>query len=288
MSDLNVTKRERQRQRRQEKEHSIIEARARRRRKRQTIAAGILVLVLVGVGVLIYFLQKSDDSSSDVATETTTTEVTLGESTMPNYTPYTEEQYGAGECPPAEVPTPGVLDFADAPNLCLDLTKEYDAVITTSEGVIKVRLDTTNTPGTSNNFATLAMYGYYNSSLLFRTDTSIDIIQGGGPHTNSPSDPGPGYNIFDEGTGFAYEPGDLVMARSAGLDSASAQFFFAAGPKTSLLDGQGTYVTFGRTTEGLDVLENILGLHQDDPTSGLGGGPSREVVVESVEIVEVS
>ena len=33
-------------------------------------------------------------------------------------------------------------------------------------------------------------------------------------------------------------------------------------------------------------LETILGLHADDPASGLGGGPSRGVIITSVEIVE--
>ena len=52
------------------------------------------------------------------------------------------------------------------------------------------------------------------------------------------------------------------------------------------LDSQGTYVTFGNVVEGLDVLESIMGLHQDDPTSPLGGGPSRPVTIESVTITE--
>jgi hypothetical protein len=34
------------------------------------------------------------------------------------------------------------------------------------------------------------------------------------------------------------------------------------------------------------VLQSIIGLHEDDPTSGLGGAPSREVTVNSVTILE--
>ena len=38
-------------------------------------------------------------------------------------------------------------------------------------------------------------------------------------------------------------------------------------------------------TEGLDVLEAILALHQEDTTGAvLGGSPSRPVTVESVTI----
>lgn len=75
------------------------------------------------------------------------------------------------------------------------------------------------------------------------------------------------------------------MARSAGPDSASAQFFFSAGADTAKLDGQGTYVTFGHVVEGLDVLEAILALHVAD-NSGLGGGPGEPVIIESIVIEE--
>ncbi|MDH3753220.1 MAG: peptidylprolyl isomerase, partial [Acidimicrobiia bacterium] len=204
-----------------------------------------------------------------------------------------------GETPCPTDDSPRSTSFTQAPPTCTSDGVAYTAVFNTSEGVIRVELDTETTPNTVNNFIVLAKYGYYDGTSMFRTDTSIDIIQGGAPTTNTPSDPGPGYTIPDEGgefvtdattgqyTGpFTYEPGDLVMARSAGPDSSGAQFFFSAGPDTALLDSQGTYLRFGRTIEGLDVLESILGLHVDDPASGLGGGPSSPVMVESVVIEE--
>jgi cyclophilin family peptidyl-prolyl cis-trans isomerase len=76
------------------------------------------------------------------------------------------------------------------------------------------------------------------------------------------------------------------MARSAAPDSAGAQFFFSAGPDTVLLNDQGTYVTFGRTSTGLDVLEEILASHVDQPDNPLGGAPDPAVTVRSVTIVE--
>ena len=73
------------------------------------------------------------------------------------------------------------------------------------------------------------------------------------------------------------------MARSAGQDSAGAQFFLTTGPNASKLDGQGTYVVFGRTDEaGLAVAQSIIGLHE--PGGALGGAPSRDVTVHSVTI----
>ena len=103
-----------------------------------------------------------------------------------------------------------------------------------------------------------AGYGYYDNTKLFRTDTSIGIIQGGAPHTNSAADTGPGFTIPDEGGPFTYKPGQLVMARTNQPNSAAAQFFFTVDDNASKLDGAGTYVVFGTVTQGLDVLEKIL------------------------------
>ena len=63
---------------------------------------------------------------------------------------------------------------------------------------MRFELTASETPLTVNNFVTLARWGYYDDTLLFRTDPSIDIIQGGSPHTNDNRDPGPGYTIPDE------------------------------------------------------------------------------------------
>lgn len=199
----------------------------------------------------------------------------------------------AGACPAEDGSSPRAIDFARPHPMCIDATQTHVAVFDTSEGEVRVTLDSTNTPRTTNNFVTLARWGYYDGTTLFRTDPSIDIIQGGSPHTESPTDPGPGYNIpdepvFDEVDGrlvgpYRYEPGQLVMARSAGRDSASAQFFFSTGPNTAMYDGQGIYVVFGQTDDaGLAVLQTIIGLHE--PGGQLGGAPSRTVTVNSVTI----
>ena len=195
--------------------------------------------------------------------------------------------FGSGPCPPADGSGPTVLDFDGPQPMCLDATKQYTAVFDTTAGEMRIALDMANTPVTANNFAVLALYHYYDDTLLFRTDPSIGIIQGGAPHTNSPSDPGPGYTIPDEGSGFTYEPGQLVMARTAAPDSASAQFFFAVNEKTALLNSQGTYVVFGQMDDAsLAVAEAILASHVDQPDNPLGGGPEPPVTVNSVTIEE--
>ena len=200
-------------------------------------------------------------------------------------------------CPATDGSDGRRIDFEGPHPMCIDPAARYTAVFDTSEGEIRFELTPADTPRTVNNFVTLARWGYYDGTLLFRTDPSIDIIQGGSPHTNSPSDSGPGYNIPDEpqfemdpDTGqpvgpYRYQPGQLVMARSSGFDSGSAQFFITTGPDAALLDSQGIYVVFGVTDEaGLAVARSIMDLHT--PTGALGGAPSRDVIVRSVTIEE--
>ena len=190
-------------------------------------------------------------------------------------------------CPPADGSGPTVLDFDGPQPMCLDVSKQYTAVFDTTAGEMRIDLDVANTPVTANNFAVLARYHYYDNTLLFRTDPSIGIIQGGAPHTNSPSDPGPGYTIPDEGSGFTYEPGQIVMARTGAPNSASAQFFLAVNENTALLNSQGTYVVFGQMdAESLAVAEAILASHADQPGNRLGGAPDPQVIVKSVTVEE--
>jgi cyclophilin family peptidyl-prolyl cis-trans isomerase len=184
--------------------------------------------------------------------------------------------------------------------MCIDPSHRYTAIVTTTAGAILVDLDTTHTPRTTNNFVVLARYRYYDGSSFPRTDQSIDIIQGGAPSTQTIADPGPGYTIDDEpdlpvdANGgvkghYAYHDGDLVMARTSGPDSASAQFFFAAGPKVERLDAQGSYVVFGHVTDGLGVLHQILASSTECPPADatcVGGRPNPPVVVSTVVIQE--
>jgi cyclophilin family peptidyl-prolyl cis-trans isomerase len=282
---VGTEKRERQKEGRQQR-LAAEQANLRRNQRRRRLVAAVLVSVVV-FGALVLISQTGGEDETDTAAEATTT-------TMPEPDPGTTTpaapaafEYGTGECPPAEKPAEPVLEFDQPPPQCIDPAQDYTAVFATSAGEIRVDLDTETTPGTANNFVFLARNGYYDGTLIHRSDPSIDIIQGGSPHTQGASDPGPGYTITDEGTTDRnYEAGDLVMARSQGVNSAGAQFFFVAGPAASALDSQGTYVTFGEVTAGLDVVQQILASHQADPNSQLGGAPDPAVTVESVEIIE--
>jgi len=282
-------------------------ARQTARRRMNRLGGGLLVLLIVGLGIF-WFINRGGDESvvSTEPVETNTlppvdattvppVDVSTTEPSPENTLPFGDEEPSDPNCPAPDHSSPRTIDFDGPQPMCINPALNYSAVFDTSEGEIVIDLDTENTPNTVNNFVTLARWGYYDNTTLFRTDPSIDIIQGGSPHTNSASDPGPGYTIPDEPTfttddtiglvgPYRYAPGQLVMARSAGPDSSRAQFFFTTGDKTSFLDNQGTYIVFGNTNEaGLAVMQNIIGLHEPDD-SGLGGSPSRTVTVNSVRI----
>ena len=314
---MSTPKRERQRQNRMQR-IAANEAAAKkyitnRRIKRIGIAA-----VVVGAAIaVIGYLQRDDSepAATDIATDIVegepVTDPDAEPLTDPDAEPATDpdadlvtdpagaqpDEGAATGCPAADGSSPRTIDFDGPQPLCIDPEAGYVAVFDTSEGEMHFELTASDTPLTVNNFVALARWGYYDGTLLFRTDPSIDIIQGGSPHTDSASDPGPGYTIPDEpafdedpDTGrltgpYRYQPGQLVMARSAGRDAAGAQFFLTTGPNTALLDSQGTYVVFGNTDDaGLAVAQSIIALHE--PGGQLGGAPSRDVTVHSVTIEE--
>jgi peptidyl-prolyl cis-trans isomerase A (cyclophilin A) len=256
----------------------------RRRQRRPWIIGGaaLAAVVVVAVGLLV----KSSSDSSNVTTGPTPTTGVTGTTVAGAPVGFT---YGTGPCAPTTPPASPTLDFSGTNGFqkCIDPIGHYTATFATTAGEIKVDLDTTVTPGTTNNFVQLAGFGYYNNTQLFRTDTSIGIIQGGAAKTNSPSDPGPGFTIPDEGAHFTYKPGQLVMARTSSPNSASSQFFFTVDDKASQLDAQGTYVSFGTVISGLDVLQKILASNVPG-TGGLGGAPSPAVTVNSVTIGRAS
>lgn len=274
-------KRERQREGTRARQEYLRAQRQKARLRRQVISVVVLVALVLGISLLVTAGGDGNGGDDKPADDT---------KTLPTAKPVADETEVKGEtpCPPADGKAEPTYKFEKAPGMCIDPAKTYVARMTTSEGVMEVTLDTQKTPKTANNFVVLSRYHYFDGTALFRTNTGIAIIQGGSPHTQGNDDPGPGYTIEDEGSGFKYTEGDLVMARTQQPNSASAQFFFAAGPETSQLDGQGTYVTFGKVTKGADVMKKILALHKDDPKVGQPGEgkPSKLVTVKTVVIVE--
>ena len=241
------------------------------RKRGLTLGIGIPVLIAALFGISNYVMK---DSSAD-STSSGDSSVPATQETLPG-----RRITGTTPCPKTDGTEERATIFEQEPSMCIDRAKSYTAIFNTSEGVIEVALDAKKTPKTVNNFVSLSRYKYYDTSYIFRTDTTLDIIQGGGSNNTD----GPGYTIKDEGTRYKYKEGDLVMARSSGANSGGGQFFFVTGPKASVLNSQGTYVTFGKITKGLDVAQAILALNSGE--GSLGGAPSKPVKIDTLIINE--
>lgn len=290
---MGTEKRERQKQNRQQRLSELAVQQKRAKVKKRGLQFGIGIPAVVLALFLIVNVFAGDDSSGptdealkeEIQTLLGATTLPEGQtaesaSTIPATTVPGKTISGDTPCPKADGTEARVTTFEKAPPMCIDAAKTYTAVFDTSEGEIEVLLDTAKTPKTVNNFVVLARYKYYDGTTIFRTDPSIDIIQGGGL-TNTDD---PGYTIEDEGNGYKYVEGDLAMARTMEPNSAGGQWFFVTGPNAAALDGQGTYVNFGKVASGLDVVKGILALNSG--SGDLGGAPSRTVIVNSVAIIE--
>ena len=286
---MGTDKRERQKANRDAAREAAWAAYHRRRRIRFG-AAGVVVLAIVVVAVIVFAGGSGKKKKSSTATAGSTASSTTVKATTSNKA-FT---YGDSACPAADGSSPRTLTFSSAPKNCLD-GKAATATFHTTAGDFVVDLDTKNTPGTANNFVFLSRYHYFDNTQLFRIDTSIDIIQGGSPHTQGADDQGPGYNLPDEGafktdssgnlTGpYKYVAGDLVMARSSGPNSGSAQFFLVTGANAAQLDSQGTYVVFGHVTSGMDVVQKIFTAPTKPLDNGLGNTPNPPITITTLTI----
>ena len=246
---------------------------------------GIPLAILALWAVSKFFITTDSTSSSDTTVAASDTTIAASDTTIASLTPTLsttpgEQIEGDTKCPATDGTAVRTTNFTKAPPMCIDAKKSYTATFDTSEGAIEIALNTKKTPKTVNNFVTLSRYKYYDGSFIFRTDPSIDIIQGGGESNTDD----PGYTIEDEGNGYKYTEGDIVMARTGAPNSAGGQFFIVTGPNASALDSQGTYVVFGKISKGLDVAKAIIGLNAG--SGQLGGAPSRAVKITSVTIAE--
>jgi cyclophilin family peptidyl-prolyl cis-trans isomerase len=289
---VGTAKRERQKQGRQAR---LAQAQAEAaRRKRFTLGRNIAILVVVVLGVAFAFSALSGDEG-DVTATATTVPTSLGATTLPGATtvPGTEGATppevtippagasitGETPCPEADGSSPRTTSFEQAPPTCIDASKTYDAIVTTSEGAFTIKLDVANAPITVNNFVVLARYHLYDGIAFHRVVPGF-VDQVGDPIGPSPGQGGPGYEIDDElptGTG-AYPEGSVAMANS-GPNTGGSQWFVTVEQGGDQLED--LYSRFGTVTDGIDVVQAINAL--GDATTQR---TSRVVTIESIEISE--
>ena len=166
----------------------------------------------------------------------------------------------------------------EPPKMTIDLTKKYSAVITTTEGVIKITLYADKTPITVNNFVSLSRDNFYNNVIFHRVLKGF-MIQGGDPEGTGSG--GPGYSFSDEPFDGEYTRGTIAMA-NAGPNTNGSQFFIMH--KDYPL--QKNYVIFGKVNEGLEVVDRIAEAEVTVSSGGEASKPVKPVKILSVEIIE--
>jgi cyclophilin family peptidyl-prolyl cis-trans isomerase len=145
-----------------------------------------------------------------------------------------------------------IQQWSKPPQLVLDPSKTYSAILHTDKGDITVQLFADKVPNTVNNFVFLSRQGFYNGTIFHRVIADF-MAQGGDPTGTGTG--GPGYRFSDEfNSSLRHDkPGVLSMA-NAGPNTNGSQFFITHRA-TPWLDNK--HSVFGQVTEGMKVLISI-------------------------------
>ena len=163
----------------------------------------------------------------------------------------------------------------------MNVTKPVATIEMENGGVIKVALDPVSAPNTVRNLIALAGSGFYDGLTFHRVIPGF-MIQGGCPEGEGTG--GPGYNIKGEfadnnhDNPIVHQRGVISMARSRHADSAGSQFFIMVDDATHL-DGQ--YAAFGKVTEGLDTVDQIVNVKRDQNDKPLEEQRIKKITVET-------
>ncbi len=196
---------------------------------------------------------------------------------------WAQDEAGA---PPVPEMTDGAAP-AEAPAPEAEQAKETDMVIIkTSKGDIKVKLAADKAPLTVANFLAYAEAGHYDGTIFHRVIDGF-MIQGGGFDKDMGQKPTKAPIKNEAANGLSNKRGTLAMARTAVVDSATAQFFINV-KDNGFLDFRAPnpqgfgYCVFGEVVEGMDVVDQIKGVR-----TGVKAGMS-DVPLETVEILSVT
>ncbi|MCQ2134046.1 MAG: peptidylprolyl isomerase [Bacteroidales bacterium] len=181
---------------------------------------------------------------------------------------------------------------AEAESLLPKLPAEPVFVIETNLGTMKVKLYS-DTPKHRENFAKLALSGYYDGMLFHRVINGF-MIQGGDPNSKDPDaestygQGGPGYTVPAEILpNHNHKKGALAAARRGDAanpqrESSGSQFYLVQDEAgCASLDGQ--YTVYGETIEGLEVIDKIAAVETKAKDI-----PVNPVQIKSIKLDESS
>lgn len=210
----------------------------RKTRQSKTLQAVIVVSVIIFALLLVYamFQSQNPQEEDNLMTERSSA------------TDLMETDRPLADVPPAE----RNRYYSAYPEMVIDPQADYEAVVRTNKGDMRIRLFAQEAPLTVNNFVFLANQGFYDGLTFHRVIENF-MAQGGDPSGQGSG--GPGYQFEDEtDNGLTFDrPGLLAMA-NAGPGTNGSQFFITFVPTAWL---NGNHTIFGEVIEGTDVLSQI-------------------------------
>ena len=156
-------------------------------------------------------------------------------------------------------------------------------VITTSKGVIEIKLDEEHAPDSAKNFAKYVDDKFYDGTIFHRVIEGF-MIQGGG-FTKDMKEKETRPPINNEAKNkIKNKRGTLAMARTNDINSATSQFFINV-VDNAFLDHENEkkygYAVFAEVTKGMDVVDKIKSV-KTGVTNGMGDVPVEAVMIESI------
>ena len=222
---------------------------------------GLILLAAAGIAVLaIACGDDSDESATDTPPPTASSPAAA-----------------VNDCPQIieEAPEAAVKSYDSAPEMTIDTSKTYTAVIKTERGDFTMTLRADLAPQHVNSFVFLSRDGYYDGVTFHRVIPGF-VAQAGDP-TGTGSG-GPGYTVPAEfTTEVPYTEGVVGAARTNDPDSAGSQWFVTLDDASSL---NGQYTVFAQVTDGIDVVKCITAR---DPSTN-PSAPGDKII--SIEITE--
>ena len=160
----------------------------------------------------------------------------------------------------------------------------------TSEGTIKLELETQQAPRTVEHFLQLVDSGFYNGLVFHRVIEGF-MIQGGGYTPGLELREDEQTIVNESGNALSNGRGSIAMARTDDPHSANSQFFINVennsrlDPQKDPAQGRWGYTVFGNVIAGMEVVDKIAGV-QTAPQGEHPDAPVAPVVIKSARQVD--
>jgi cyclophilin family peptidyl-prolyl cis-trans isomerase len=206
-----------------------------------------------------------------------------GSSPEPTITPTPSATRPAEEPSPQAEPTQ-VKTYPNLPEMTIDTTEQYFAVIETQKGDIRLELFADEAPQTVNNFVFLARDGFYDDLIFHYVDHEL-AAQAGDPTCTASAavtctgGGGPGYTLPSETNEIEHIVGSVAMAEDIETYVTNGSQFFIALQDLPQLAGHN--IVFGQVAdeESMDVVRSLTPRDWRDPNAP----PGDEILSVTIE-----